>query len=184
MAHARDLKQRYGFTTHKLKGGHFAPDHDISVMEALAAAFPNDLLRLDPNGAWSVEQAIRVGHAIEKLKNDYFEDPTWGLEGMRRVRQFVRIPTATNTVVVNFEQLAQSVRHDLVDVVLLDTTFWGGLRQAHKAGAVLKPFNMAPPCIRLANLASSSLRCSISARRSPISALPPTRTIIISRTIS
>ena len=67
---------------------------------------PATCLRLDPNGAWSVEQAIRVGQAIEKLKNDYFEDPTWGLEGMRRVRQFVRIPTATNTVVVNFEQLA------------------------------------------------------------------------------
>lgn len=140
VAHARDLKQRCGFTTHKLKGGHFAPDHDVAVMEALADAFPDDLLRLDPNGAWSVEQAIRVGQAIERLKNDYFEDPTWGLEGMRRVRQFVRIPTATNTVVVNFEQLAQSIRHDLVDVILLDTTFWGGLRQAHKAGTVLETF--------------------------------------------
>src|SRR4029078_4410212 len=43
-------------------------------------------------------------------------------------------------LVVNFEQLAQSIRHDLVDVVLLDTTFWGGLRQAHKAGAVLETF--------------------------------------------
>jgi glucarate dehydratase len=59
---------------------------------------------------------------------------------MRRVRQFVRIPTATNQVVVNFEQLAQSIRHDLVDVILLDTTFWGGLRQAHKAGLVLETF--------------------------------------------
>ena len=28
---------------------------------------------------------------------------------MRRVREFVRIPTATNTVVVNFEQLAANV---------------------------------------------------------------------------
>ena len=140
VAEARRLKQAYGFTTHKLKGGHFAPEHDVAVMEALGAAFPGDLLRLDPNAVWSVEQAIRVGQAIEKLKNDYFEDPTWGLEGMRRVRQFVRIPTATNTVVVNFEQLAQSIRHDLVDVVLLDTTFWGGLRQAHKAGIVLETF--------------------------------------------
>jgi glucarate dehydratase len=81
-----------------------------------------------------------VGRAIEHLNNDYFEDPTWGLEGMRRLRQFVKIPTATNTVVVNFEQLGQMVRHDLVDVVLLDTTFWGGLRQAYKAGQVLETF--------------------------------------------
>ncbi len=140
VAHARELHARHGFKSHKLKGGVFHPDHDVEVMHALAEAFPRDGLRLDPNAAWSVEQAIRVGKAIEPLNNDYFEDPTWGLEGMRRVRQFVRIPTATNTVVVNFEQLAQSIRHDLVDVVLLDTTFWGGLRQAHKAGTVLETF--------------------------------------------
>lgn len=140
VAHARDLVGRHGFRSHKLKGGVFHPDHDVDTMLALAEAFPSDGLRLDPNAAWSVEQAIRVGKAIEHLNNDYFEDPTWGLEGMRRVRQFVRIPTATNTVIVNFEQLAQSIRHDLIDVVLLDTTFWGGLRQAHKAGTVLETF--------------------------------------------
>jgi len=140
VAHARDLRARYGFTTLKLKGGHFPPDHDIEVMHALAEAFPADRLRLDPNSVWSVEEAIRAGRAIEGLNNDYLEDPTWGLEGMRRVRQFLRTPTATNAVVVNFEQLAQNIRHDLVDVVLLDTTFWGGLRQAHKAGQVLETF--------------------------------------------
>ena len=43
-------------------------------------------------------------------------------------------------VVVNFEQLAQCIRHDLVDVILLDTTFWGGLRQSVKAGHVLETF--------------------------------------------
>jgi len=59
---------------------------------------------------------------------------------MRRLKQFIRIPTATNTVVVNFEQLAANIRLEAVDVVLLDTTFWGGLRQAHKAGAVLETF--------------------------------------------
>lgn len=140
VTHARALKAQHGFTTHKLKGGVFAPDHDIETYHALAEAFPKDNLRLDPNSVWSVEEAIRVGHAIEGLRNDYFEDPTWGLEGMRRVRQFVRIPMATNAVVVNFEQLAQAIRHDLLDVVLLDTTFWGGLRQAHKAGQVLETF--------------------------------------------
>jgi glucarate dehydratase len=103
VAHAQDLTRRYGFKSHKLKGGVFPPDHDIEVTRALGHAFPQAGLRLDPNSTWSVEEAIRVGQAIEDLNNDYFEDPTWGLEGMRRVRHFVRIPTATNTVVINFE---------------------------------------------------------------------------------
>jgi glucarate dehydratase len=138
--HARDLAARYGFRSHKLKCGVFPPDHDIEVYHALAAAFPGQRLRLDPNGAWSVEEAIRVGRAVEHLPNDYFEDPTYGLEGMRRVRRFVRIPTATNTVVVNFEQLAACIRTEAIDVILLDTTFWGGLRQCVKAAAVCETF--------------------------------------------
>lgn len=140
VAHAQALTERYGFTTHKLKGGVFPPEHDIEVYRALAHAFPAAQLRLDPNSVWSVEESIRVGQAIEGLNNDYFEDPTFGLEGMRRVRHFVRIPTATNTVVINLEQLAACIRTEAVDVILLDTTFWGGLRQAHKAGQVLETF--------------------------------------------
>ena len=140
VAHARQLKGEYGFGTIKLKGGLFPPDHDIEVYRALAAAFPKDRLRLDPNSAWSVEEAVRVARAIQDLNNDYLEDFTFGLEGMRRLRHFVRTPTATNTVVINFEQLASCIRTEAVDVILLDTTFWGGLRQAHKAGAVLETF--------------------------------------------
>jgi len=35
------------------------------------------------------EQAIRFGQAIEGLRNDYLEDPCYGLNGMRRTRQMV-----------------------------------------------------------------------------------------------
>ena len=125
--HVRDLKSRYGFTTHKVKGGVFPPDYELEAYRAIAAAFPQDSLRFDPNGVWSTEQAIRFGQAIESLKNDYLEDPVFGLNGMRRTREMVRIPLATNTVVVNFEQLAMNVLNTAVDVIFLDTTFWGGL---------------------------------------------------------
>lgn len=140
VAEARRQKALHGFTTHKLKGGVFAPDHDIAVYSTLADAFPGDRFRLDPNGAWSVEESIRVAGAISHVRNDYFEDPCFGLDGMRRLRQRIAIPTATNVVVVNFEQLAANIRLEAVDVILLDTTFWGGLRQAHRAGLVLEAF--------------------------------------------
>ncbi|MBI4581580.1 MAG: hypothetical protein HY718_17920 [Planctomycetes bacterium] len=142
VAHAKDLAARYGFTTHKLKAGVFPPDHEIEVLKAINEALPGHRVRIDPNAAWSVEESIRVGRAIEHLPNDYFEDPCWGMEGMRRLRSFVRIPLATNTIVVNFEQLAAAVRTNAIDVVLLDTTFWGGLRQAFKAGVVCEKFQL------------------------------------------
>jgi len=140
VAAAKKLKAEHGFQAHKLKAGVFSPDHDLEVFLALSAAFPEDSLRIDPNAAWSVEESIRIGRAIEHVRNDYYEDPCWGLEGMRRVRASVKIPTATNTVVVNFEQLAACIRLEAVDVILLDTTFWGGLRQAWKAGIVCEKF--------------------------------------------
>jgi glucarate dehydratase len=140
--HARELKRRYGFTTHKLKGGVFRPDFELECYRALASSFPGDSFRFDPNGVWSTEQAIRFGQAIEGLNNDYFEDPVYGLAGMRRVREMCRIPLGTNTIVVNFEQLACNCRLVGADVVLLDTTFWGGIRQCIKAAGVCETFQL------------------------------------------
>jgi glucarate dehydratase len=142
IAHARELKQRFGFTTHKVKGGVFHPDYELEAYRALAAAFPGDSLRFDPNAVWSTEQAIRFGQAIEGLNNDYLEDPVFGLNGMRRTREMVRVPLATNTVVVNFEQLAANVLNTAVDVILLDTTFWGGIRACLKAAGVCETFQL------------------------------------------
>jgi len=140
--HTACLKQRFGFRTHKLKGGVFPPDYELEAYHALAARFPQDSLRFDPNAVWSTEQAIRFGQAIENLRNDYLEDPVFGLKGMRRTREMVRVPLATNTVVVNFEQLAANVLNTAVDVILLDTTFWGGIRACVKAAGVCDTFQL------------------------------------------
>src|SRR5215212_9455658 len=61
VAHARDLVHKHGFQSHKVKGGVFAPDHDVEVMLALGEAFgPRVPLRLDPNAMWTVEESLRV----------------------------------------------------------------------------------------------------------------------------
>ncbi|GAB2558281.1 enolase C-terminal domain-like protein [Kribbella endophytica] len=140
--HARTLVDEHGFSVHKLKGGVFAPDYERDCFRALAEAFPGHRVRFDPNGAFSVEEAIRFARGIEDLDNDYLEDPTWGMNGMRRVRDKTPIPLATNTVVVNFEQLAANVRDPAVDVILLDTTFWGGIRPCVKAAGVCETFQL------------------------------------------
>jgi len=142
LAYAAAQKKQFGFRTHKLKAGVFPPDYELEVYRALAAAFPADSLRFDPNGVWSTEQAIRFGQAIEGLRNDYLEDPVYGLHGMRRTREMMRVPLATNTVVVNFEQLAANILNTAVDVILLDTTFWGGIRACVKAAAVCETFQL------------------------------------------
>jgi glucarate dehydratase len=145
--HARHLKQLHGFTSHKLKGGVFDPEYELKCYRALAEELGSgpregDSFRFDPNASWSTEQGIWFGQQIEDINNDYFEDPVFGLNGMRRTREKVRMPLATNTVVVNFEQLAANVLDTAVDVILLDTTFWGGIRQCVKAAGVCETFQL------------------------------------------
>jgi glucarate dehydratase len=142
IAFARAMKQKFGFTTHKVKAGVFHPDHELEIYRAVASEFPGDRVRFDPNAVWSTEQAIRFGQAIEDLNNDYLEDPVFGLNGMRLARERIRVPLATNTVVVNFEQLAANVLQPAVDVILLDTTFWGGIRPCVKAAGICETFQV------------------------------------------
>jgi glucarate dehydratase len=139
---AQTLKERYGFTSHKLKGGVFPPKYELECYRALAEALEGDRFRFDPNVVWATETAIWFGNEIRKIRNDYLEDPVFGLTGMRHVREKVRMPLATNTVVVNFEQLAANVLNRAVDVVLLDTTFWGGIRPCVKAAGVCETFQL------------------------------------------
>lgn len=139
---AKDLKAKYGFTSHKLKGGVFAPEYELECYRAVAEELKGDRFRFDPNGAFSTETAIWFGQQIEGIRNDYLEDPVYGLHGMRRVREKVRMPLATNTVVVNFEQLAANILNTAVDVILLDTTFWGGIRPCVKAAGICETFQI------------------------------------------
>lgn len=141
VAQATELKAQHGFTSHKLKGGVFPPEYELECYRALAAALPDDSYRYDPNCALSVGAALRFADGIADLRNDYLEDPTWGMDGMRRVRER-GIPLATNTIVVDFEQLAVNVHDRAADVVLLDTTFWGGIRACIKAAAVCETFQI------------------------------------------
>jgi glucarate dehydratase len=142
VANARALKAEHGFTSHKLKGGVYPPRHELAAFRAMAKAMDGDRVRYDPNSALSLGDAIEFGRGIADLNNDYYEDPVWGMQQLIRLKEFVKIPTATNTVVINFEQLAENVKNGAVDVILLDTTFWGGIRPCLKAAGVCETFGL------------------------------------------
>ena len=142
VAHAKALKAEHGFTSHKLKGGVYPPEYECAAFRAVVNAMDGERARFDPNCALSLADAIRFGKGIEDLNNDYFEDPVFGMQQMLRLKEFVKLPIATNTVVVNFEQLAENVKNGAVDVILLDTTFWGGIRPCVKAAAVCETFGL------------------------------------------
>lgn len=138
---ARKMIEQYGFTAIKLKGGVFPPRQEAEAVRALAKAFPEHKLRIDPNCAWTVETSVRVARELTGVL-EYLEDPTPGIEGMAAVARQTELPLATNMCVIAFAHLKPAVLADAVQVVLSDHHYWGGLRRSQLLAGTCDTFGM------------------------------------------
>ncbi|WP_229900324.1 enolase C-terminal domain-like protein, partial [Streptomyces capoamus] len=120
---ARRLQELHGFGSFKLKGGVFPPAEEVAAVRALAEAFPGHPLRLDPNGAWSVETSLKVAEQLGDVL-EYLEDPTLGTPAMARVAAGTEVPLATNMCVTTFGEIREAFTTDAVQVVLSDHHYW------------------------------------------------------------
>ncbi|MCG7208777.1 glucarate dehydratase family protein [Streptomyces arenae] len=141
VAQARRLTERHGFTSFKLKGGVFPPDEEIAAVRALAEAFPGHPLRLDPNGAWSVETSLKVAKELGDVL-EYLEDPALGTPAMAEVAAGTDVPLATNMCVTTFGEIREAFTRGAVQVVLSDHHYWGGLRNTQQLAAVCRTFGV------------------------------------------
>jgi glucarate dehydratase len=120
---------RYGFNDFKLKGGVLAGEVEMQAIVALKARFPQARITLDPNGAWSLAEAVRLCRGRSDVLA-YAEDPCGaengksGREIMAEFRRATGLPTATNMVATDWPQLADAVRLQAVDIPLADPHFW------------------------------------------------------------
>ena len=138
-----ELKETLGVKAMKLKAGVMEPLEEARVLKLCRKRLGDDFgLRIDPNGVWSVATAVRVGRDLEDLGLEYFEDPAWGLEGMRAVRQQVRIPLATNMYPNKFDDLGPAIRMNSIDIILTDLHYWEGPRGVKELAAVCRTFNL------------------------------------------
>jgi len=138
-----ELNGTLGVTAMKLKAGVMEPMEEVRAVtlcrQRLGPAFG---LRIDPNGVWSVATAVKAGRRMEDLELQYYEDPSWGIEGMRAVRQQVRIPLATNMYPNKFDDLGPSIRQDAIDIILTDLHYWEGPKGVKDLAAVCRTFNL------------------------------------------
>ncbi|MFF9327815.1 glucarate dehydratase family protein [Streptomyces sp. NPDC014776] len=141
VAQARAFTERHGFTSFKLKGGVFPPEQEIAAIRALAEAFPGRPLRLDPNGAWSVETSLKVAQELGDVL-EYLEDPALGTPAMAEVARGTGVPLATNMCVTTFAEIKEAFARDAVQVVLSDHHYWGGLRNTQQLAAICRTFGV------------------------------------------
>jgi glucarate dehydratase len=126
---AEAAQDRYGFQDFKLKGGVLAGDEEMAAAAALAQRFPNARITLDPNGAWSLEEAVRLCLGQHDVLA-YAEDPCGaengysGREILAEFRRATGLPTATNMIATDWREMGHAIQLQSVDIPLADPHFW------------------------------------------------------------
>jgi glucarate dehydratase len=126
---AEAAQSRYGFNDFKLKGGVLSGAEEIEAVTALAERFPKARITIDPNGAWSLDEAIRLCRNQQHVLT-YAEDPCGaehgysGREVMAEFRRATGLPTATNMIATDWRQMGHAIQLHSVDIPLADPHFW------------------------------------------------------------
>jgi glucarate dehydratase len=134
VAQARAAQERFGFRQFKLKGGVLDGPAECDCICALAEALPSSGVTIDPNGCWSLSDAIEWLGPLKSVLA-YAEDPCGaepttsrcprtGCEVLAEFRRATGILTATNMVATDFPGLVEAIGLHAVDIPLADCHFW------------------------------------------------------------
>lgn len=126
---ALTLQKKYGFRNFKLKGGVFEGKEEIKAVRALKEALPEARINIDPNGAWSLDEAINLTKDLHGVLT-YAEDPCGPEKGfssreiMCEYKNATQHMVATNMIATDWRQFYHAVSLRSVDIVLADPHFW------------------------------------------------------------
>ena len=161
-----------GFACFKLKVG--LPGDAERVAAVREAVGPWPALRVDANGVWTVDEAVRAIRAIEEHDLEFVEQPCRTLRELAEVRQRVSTPIAADESVSSPRELRRAVELEACDVVNVKLAGSGGFRpardmlreaQAHGLGAFLSstldgPWGIAA-ALQLAAAEGVSMACGL-----------------------
>lgn len=119
-----------GYACFKLKVG--LPDDADRVAAVREAVGPWPALRLDANGAWSVDEAVQAIRALEEHDLELVEQPCRSLRELAQVRQRVSTPIAADESVGSLRELRRAVELEACDVVNVKLAGTGGFRPARE----------------------------------------------------
>ena len=150
VALAKATHKKYGFVDFKLKGGVLSAKEELKAVQAIKKEFPNARVDLDPNGAWSLKEALEIKDELKEILA-YCEDPCGaenGFSGREIMAEFKResgMPTATNMINTDWRQMCHCLALKSVDIPLADPHFWT-MNGSVRVGQMCNDFGMMWGC--------------------------------------
>ena len=115
-------------------------DADVARVAAVREAVPDAEIRVDANGAWTPDEALRAVGRLDDAAGGLvlLEQPCPSPADLRRVRRRVDVPVMADESAGDADAVARLADADAVDAVNLKTATAGGLVGALDAAAVAR----------------------------------------------
>ncbi|MFI5690658.1 o-succinylbenzoate synthase [Kribbella sp. NPDC051586] len=101
---------------------------DIARVEAVRDAIGAGQVRIDANGAWSVDQAVRSLKELQRFDLEYVEQPARTVEELAQVRRRTAVPVAADESIRRAEDPLLVKKLDAADIAVLKVQPIGGVR--------------------------------------------------------
>ncbi|MDX6582266.1 MAG: o-succinylbenzoate synthase [Solirubrobacterales bacterium] len=118
-----------GFTTFKLKLG---VGDDVAQVRAVRERLgPEAKIRVDANGAWTVDEALGVLRLLEPLGIELVEQPVGTAAGMAEITAALSIPIAADETVASVKEAERAKRDGACDLATVKLAKVGGIGEAN-----------------------------------------------------
>jgi O-succinylbenzoate synthase len=102
---------------------------DLARVEAVRDALgPGGRVRVDANGGWDVDTAIRVLKLLDRYDLEYAEQPCRTVEELAEVRRRQHVPVAADESIRRAEDPLRVARLEAADIAVLKVQPLGGVR--------------------------------------------------------
>ena len=102
---------------------------DLARVEAVRDALgPAGRIRVDANGAWDVDTAVRMVRLLDRVGLEYVEQPCSAVEDLAAVRRQVAVPVAADESIRRAADPFRVTRLGAADIAVLKVAPMGGVR--------------------------------------------------------
>lgn len=137
---------RDGFKTVKLKADKEPLVAAYTAIAARAAMGAGSILRMDANGAWTLDEALTFADAAVAAQLEFIEQPlaVGDYEGMTAFRRRCRMPIAVDESVRTAADVGRVGAAQAADIVVLKPQFLGGWRHVKQAIQLARTCGLEP----------------------------------------